>query len=178
MGPEVKQGEQLEPPAWIRRIEAAIEALGRTVAWLGLMMVVVTTVVVVLRYVFGIGSIALQEAVAYMHAALFTLGASYALKHDAHVRVDVFYRGWSERTRALVDLFGTVVLLLPFCLFMIWVSYDYVARSIELLEGSPEAGGLPGVFVLKSLIPAMAVLLLLAGVARAGRAVLNLRSAP
>ncbi len=164
-------------PAWVRGIETAIEGLGRIVAWLGLAMVVVTTVVVVLRYVFGIGSVALQEAVSYMHGALFTLGASYALKHDAHVRVDVLYRGWSRRAQAWVDLIGTAVLLVPFCGFVVWVSYDYVAASFALLEGSPEAGGLPGVFLLKALIPAMAALVFLAGLARAGRAYVALRSA-
>ena len=131
--------------------------------------------VVVLRYAVGVGSIALQEAVAYMHGALFTLGAGYTLKHDAHVRVDVFYRGWSPRGKAWVDLGGTIVLLVPFCLFLIWTSYDYVAQSAIHLEGSAEAGGLPGVFLLKALIPIMAALVLLAGIARAGRALAVLR---
>lgn len=177
-GRKVKDGRQADvPPRWVRGIEYVIEQIGRAVSWLGLAMVLVMTVVVVLRYVFGIGSIALQEAVAYMHAALFTIGASYTLKHDAHVRVDVLYRGWSDRSRAIVDLVGTFVLLIPFCLFIIWVSYDYVARSWALFEGSAEAGGLSGVFVLKTLIPTMGVLVLLAGLARAGRAWHVLRSA-
>lgn len=162
-------------PAWVSLTEALIETAGRAVSWLGLAMVVVTTLVVVLRYVFGIGSVALQETVAYMHAALFMVGASYALLHDAHVRVDVLYRGWSPRARAWVDLFGTLFLLLPFCIFALVVSARYVGASWRLLEGSPEAGGLPGVFLLKTLIPVMAVLLVAAGLARLGRCALILR---
>ena len=175
-GPTVEEGQPAsKAPAWVLGIERLIEALGNSIAWLGLGMVVVTTVVVVLRYGFGIGSIAMQEAVAYMHATLFTLGASYCLKHDAHVRVDVLYRGWSARAKAVVDLAGTVLLLMPFCGFLVWVSLDYVRRSFELLEGSAEAGGLPGVFILKALIPAMGVLVMLAGLAKIGRAVSVLR---
>ena len=159
-------------------IETVIEHIGRVIAWLGLAMVVVMTAVVVMRYVLGVGSIALQESVAYMHAALFMFGASYTLKHDAHVRVDVLYRGWSPRRRALVDLFGTLLLLAPFCIFVAWVSLDYVSRSLAVLEGSAEAGGLPGVFIIKGLIPTMAILVLVTGIAKAGRAVHVLRTSP
>lgn len=172
-GPEVSEGD--EAPGWVRKIEAVIERVGQTVAWLGLAMVIVTALVVFMRYVLGVGSVALQESVAYMHAALFMIGASYAVTHDAHVRVDVFYRGWSPRRRALVDLAGTLLFLIPFCGFIIWVSYGYVARSIAVWEGSPEAGGLPGVFLLKGLIPLMATLVALAGLARLGRSVHTLR---
>lgn len=164
-----------ELPGWVRFIERGIEGLGQVISWLGLGMVVVTTLVVILRYVFGVGSVALQETVAYMHAALFMVGASYALLHDAHVRVDVLYRGWSARTKALVDVIGTLVLLMPFCLFALGVSINYVAASWRLLESSPEVGGLPGVFVLKSLIPLMAVLLIVSGLARLGRCLVTLR---
>ncbi|MEM7677399.1 MAG: TRAP transporter small permease subunit [Myxococcota bacterium] len=168
--------QSVSPPPWVLRIEAILEAIGRAVAWLGLVMVLVMTLVVVLRYWVGVGSIALQEAVAYMHATMFMLGAGYTLKHDGHVRVDVLYRGWSPRGQALVDLVGTLVLLFPFCIFVAWVSYEYVASSFRVLEGSSEAGGLPGVFILKALIPVMAILVMLAGAARAGRAVHTLRN--
>ncbi|MEL6189224.1 MAG: TRAP transporter small permease subunit, partial [Myxococcota bacterium] len=136
------------------------------------------TVVVVLRYGLGVGSVALQETVAYMHASLFMIGASYALLHDAHVRVDVLYRGWSRRAQARVDLLGTLFLLVPFCVFAVVISAQYVAASWRLLEGSPEAGGLPGVFLVKTLIPVMAVLLLISGLARLGRCWLVLREDP
>ncbi|MDH3354517.1 MAG: TRAP transporter small permease subunit [Chromatiales bacterium] len=152
------------------------EYVGRAVSWLTLLMVLTTFAVVVLRYLFNIGWISAQESIIYMHALVFMLGASYTLRHDGHVRVDIIYRKLSPRGRAWVDLFGNLLLLFPVCLFIIWVSWDYVANSWGLLEGSREAGGLPGVFLLKSAIPLMALLLLLQGVANASRNLLLLRS--
>lgn len=163
-----------EVGGWIRSFERSIEHVGRAVSWLSLGMAAGTVLVVVLRYA-GVGSVALQESVAYMHAALFTLGASYTLQCDGHVRVDVLYRGWSPRTQALIDLLGTVLLLGPFCVYVGVKSVRYVASSWSILEGSPEAGGLPAVFLLKTLIPLMVLLLGVAGLCRAGRLVVRLR---
>ncbi len=143
---------------------------GRLTAWLTLMMVAVTFAVVVLRYLFDLGSIALQESITFMHAMVFMLGAAYTLRHEGHVRVDIIYSRLNERRRAWVDLFGVLFLLLPVTLFISWVSWEYVSSSWALLEGSREAGGLPGVFLLKSLIPLMALLLLLQGLAMGLRA--------
>ena len=140
------------------------EGLGQAVSWLSLVMVVVTVVVVVLRYVFGMGWIWLQESVTFMHAALFLIGGAYTLKHEGHVRVDIIYRKFSERGQAWIDLIGTLTLLLPVCLFIFYISWDYVAQSWSLHEGSREVGGLEGVFLLKTLILVMAVLLVLQGV--------------
>jgi TRAP-type mannitol/chloroaromatic compound transport system permease small subunit len=137
-------------------------------------MVAVTFAVVVLRYAFDIGWIALQESIVYMHGTVFMLGAAYALARDRHVRVDIFYRGWGPRGRALVDLLGTVGLLLPMSLFILWIGWDYVADAWAVREGSREAGGLPGVFVYKSLILLMPALLVLQGVAWAARSLLVL----
>ena len=139
------------------------EATGRLIAWLTLAMVLITFAVVVLRRVFESGSIALQESVTYLHAMVFMLAAAYTLKHDGHVRVDIFYQRFSVRTRAWVDLLGTLLLLFPVCLFMLFASLDYVASSWSIQEGSREAGGLDAVFILKTTIPVMAVLLLLQG---------------
>ena len=143
------------------------EYLGRAVSWLSLVMVVATFVIVVLRYAFNLNWIWFQESVTYMHAALFLVGAAYTLRHEGHVRVDIFYRKFSQRTRAWVDLGGTLLLLLPVCLFIFVASYDYVAQSWALQEGSREAGGLDGVFLLKSLILVMAGLLVLQGLSQA-----------
>lgn len=156
-------------------IDQISEWSGRLVAWLSLTMVLTTFLVVVLRYLFDLGSIALQEAITYMHASLFMLGAAYTLRHEGHVRVDIFYNRFGARGRAWVDLMGVLLLLLPVTLFITWVSWDYVASSWALHEGSREAGGLPGVFLLKSVIPLMALLLLLQGVAMGIRAVGVLR---
>lgn len=151
------------------------EAVGRSIAWLTLSMVVVTFAVVLLRYLFNVGWIALQESITVMHALVFMLGAAYTLRHEGHVRVDIFYRKWGPRGRAWVDLLGSLLLLLPVCVFIMAISWDYVLSSWALLEGSREAGGLPGVFLLKSIIPLMAALLLLQGLAQAARALLVLR---
>lgn len=157
------------------RIDHAIDVLGRAVSWLTLGVVGLMFAVVVLRYAFSEGSIALQESVLYLHAIVFLLGAAYALRHDAHVRVDIFYQSWSMRGRARADLAGTVLFLLPVCVFMIWISYAYVESSWAVRESSKEPGGLPGVFVLKALIPLSAGLLLTQGVALALRKWLLLR---
>jgi TRAP-type mannitol/chloroaromatic compound transport system permease small subunit len=156
-------------------IDQLSEWTGRLVAWLTFFMVIVTFVVVLLRYLFDLGSIALQESITFMHAMVFMLGAAYTLRHEGHVRVDIFYRRFGERGRAWVDLLGVLLLLIPVTLFITWVSWEYVASSWSLLEGSREAGGLPGVFLLKSVIPLMALLLLLQGVAMGLRALRVIR---
>ena len=148
--------------------------VGRSVSWLTLLMVLVTFVVVVLRYLFNMGWIAMQESITYMHALVFMLGASYTLRHDGHVRVDIIYNRLSPRGRAWVDLLGNLLLLMPVTLFIIWVSWDYVSSSWSLMETSREAGGLPGIFLLKTTIPLMGLLLLLQGVANALRALLQI----
>lgn len=140
-------------------------------------MVLVTALVVALRYGFGIGSVALQESVTYLHCAVFMLGAAMTLERGGHVRVDILYRGWPLRRRALVDAAGSLLLLIPFAIFTLVVSWDYVLQSWLIREGSPEASGLPGVFLLKTLIPLMALLLLLQGIADAVRNVLILAGA-
>ena len=139
------------------------EATGRIIAWLTLGMVLITFSVVILRYLFQTGSIALQESVTYLHASVFMLGAAYTLKHDGHVRVDIMYQRFTPRTRAWVDLLGTLLLLFPVCLYIFFSSLEYVSASWSMLEGSREAGGLDGVFLLKTAIPVMAILLLLQG---------------
>ena len=139
--------------------ETFIDWSGRTVSWLSLLLVLVTFLVVVLRYVFDSGSIALQETSRYLHASIFLVGMAYTLQQDAHVRVDIFYARCSKQTKAWIDLFGTLFLLLPFMLFITWISWPYISNSWSVLESSREAGGLPGVFLLKSLILVMSCLL-------------------
>jgi len=138
---------------------------GRIVSWLSLFMVLTTFLVVVLRYAFDLGWIAMQESVTYMHATLFMLGASYTLQRNGHVRVDIFYQKLSRRGRAWVDLLGTLLLLVPVCVFILWAGWGYVFESWEVMEGSREAGGIPAVYLLKTLILAMPVLVLIQGMA-------------
>lgn len=146
---------------WLDLVNAWV---GRVIAWLALAMVLVTFLVVVLRYGFDEGSIALQESVTYMHAMLFMLGAAFTLQQNGHVRVDIFYQRFGPRGRAWVDLLGTLALLIPVCLYILTASWDYVAESWAVREGSREAGGLPYVYWLKTLLVVMPLLLLLQGV--------------
>ena len=159
-------------------IDAGVDALGRAVSWLSLLLVALAFGLVLARYAFGFGSIAGQEAVLWLHSLVFLLGAAFALRHGQHVRVDVLYQRFSTRGRALADLLGTLFFLLPFCVFMLWISLDYVGASWGQREGSREPGGLPGVFLLKTLIPIAAGLLAAQGLALALRAVLALRGTP
>lgn len=146
-------------------LEALIAWSGRLLAWLSLLMVLVTFLVVMLRYAFDLGWIAMQESVTYMHASLFMLAAAYTLQQGGHVRVDILYQRLSPRGRAWVDLLGTLLLLIPVCIYLVWSGWDYVAGSWSVREGSREAGGIPAVYLLKSLILALPVLLLLQGMA-------------
>jgi TRAP-type mannitol/chloroaromatic compound transport system permease small subunit len=152
------------------RIDRLNATIGCGAAWLCLFVVAVQFAVVVLRYMFGIGSIWLSESIIYAHATLFMLAAAWTLREGGHVRVDIFYADASPRTRALVDLGGALLLLLPFMLTLAWFAMPYVARSWAILETSPETSGIPAVFLLKTLIPLFALLMALQGVAQAIRA--------
>jgi TRAP-type mannitol/chloroaromatic compound transport system permease small subunit len=163
-----------------QRLKAFSELTGRAVSWLLLPMVVGTFAIVILRYAFDLGWIWMQESILWMHAASFMLAAAYTLKRDEHVRVDIFYRTMSPRGKALVDVSGTILFLFPTAAFLLVSSWDYVAVSWAIREGSREAGGLPYPFVplLKSVIPATCVLLLLQGLANGIDSVLALRRRP
>lgn len=156
-------------------IDTLNERIGRFVAWFVLAMVSITFLVVVLRYGFNFGRIALQESITYLHAFVFMIAGAYTLKHSEHVRVDIFYQDMSLKNKSKVDLFGSVFLLLPFTIFIVWISFDYVINSWLLLEKSREAGGLPFVFILKTLIPVMSILLFLQALSQCGKAWLTIR---
>ena len=133
-------------PAAADRIDRLIAAIGHAVIWLALFLVLVQFTVVLLRYALGIGSIWLAESVIYLHAALFILAAAWTLQQNGHVRVDVFYSKASPRTKAAVDLMGSLLLLLPFMAVILWFAGPYVSRSWSILERSREASGLPLVY--------------------------------
>ncbi len=162
--------KRLSPP-----IETIVKGTGRTVMWLLLLMAFVQFGVVVLRYVFGVNFIFMQESITYMHGAVFLLAAGYALITDDHVRVDIFYRDAPANRKALIDFVGTYLLLFPVCLLLLWTASPYVANSWAVGEGSTEASGIQGVYLMKSLIPAFAALLAMAGFVIAGRAGETLR---
>lgn len=145
----------------IQKINFLSEFIGKTISWLTLAMVLVTFFIVILRKFFDVGWIWLQESVTWMHAAVFMLAAAYTLKFDEHVRVDIFYTRMSEYKKAWVDFFGTLFLLLPICIFILWSSWDYVFESWSIREASWQSGGLPALYLLKAIIPLTALLLLL-----------------
>ena len=142
-------------------------------------MVIVTTVIVILRYVFDAGFIWLQESVTWMHAAVFMLGASYTLLHEEHVRVDIFYRSMSEVRRAWVDLLGVLVFLLPLCAYLAYVSSDFAAASWSIRESSREPGGLPYplISIIKSVVILMPVAVGLQGTSLLLRSLARIRGA-
>ena len=145
-------------------------------AWLIGLMALITFAIVLFRYGLNLGAIAVQESVLYLHAIAFMLGIPYALKTDEHVRVDVVYSRLSTRSRAWVNLLGHCLFLLPVAASLFWLSLPYVGASWRILEGSPEVGGIPGVFLLKTLIPFTSALLFLQGLAGISRAVRAIRS--
>ena len=150
--------------------------IGGSIAWLTLLMVLVTFFVVVCRYAFNMSWIWLQESIVYLHACVFMLAAAWTLQRDEHVRVDIFYRDKSARHQAWVNLLGTLVFLLPFSVFLIFISWNYVSTSWAIQEGSREASGLPWVYVLKSLILVTPALLILQGGVLVFRSLAILRS--
>lgn len=159
---------------FVQTIDVITELLGKTVAWLTLLMVLLTFSIVLLRYGFNLGWIGMQESVLYFHGLVFMLGAAYTLKHDGHVRVDIFYQKYSYKQKALLNLFGSIMLLLPVCIFIFFISVNYVMSSWQIMESSPEAGGLPLVYLNKSLILLLAITLSLQGLAEITRNLLIL----
>lgn len=161
----------------IHWLDAITETTGRLIAWLTYAMLILMVLVVILRYGFKLSFTALSEGASYLFALLFMLGAAYTLKHDDHVRVDIFYRRLSPRGQAWVNLLGTLFLLFPVMTLIFWLSTDYVLASWALREGSREPGGLPGVYLLKTLLWVMPTCMILQGLAEILRAILVLRGA-
>ena len=150
---------------------------GRLTAWLTLLMVIVTAVIVVMRYAFDAGQVWLQESVVWMHAVVFMIGAAYTLLHEEHVRVDIFYRSMSARGRAIVNFVGVAIFLLPLCGFLAYKAYDFAAVSWSIRESSREPGGLPYPWlpVLKAIVVVMPALVALQGVSQMLQSIAVLR---
>lgn len=148
-----------------RRCSAFSVSLGKGVAWLTALMAVTTTVIVITRTLFNSGSVAMQDSVTYMHALVLMCASAYTLSSEGHVRVDIFYRRYSAVQKAWLDALGAVLLLLPFCAFTVAISWQYVASAWAIREASVDAGGIPAVFLLKTLIPINGALLALQGMA-------------
>ncbi len=161
--------------AAVDRVLSAVSAgVGRFVAWFTPIMVLLTFAIVVMRYGFDFGRIYLQEIVVYLHGAVLMLAAAWTLKQDGHVRVDVLYRSLSPRHEAWIDICGTLFLLWPTAGVLLVFSFDYAQQAWALSEGSRETGGLPFLYVLKTVIPLMAGLLIVQGVAELARRIRQL----
>ena len=150
-----------------RGIDQMNEWIGRVVAWLLLVMVVVQFAIVIMRYVYGLSSIFVQESIVYMHATLFMICSAYTLKHDGHVRVDVFYRDASAKTKALVNFLGSIFFLLPVCGVFWWKSWGFVIQSWLVHEGSRETSGIQAIFLLKTELWLFALLMAVQGISMA-----------
>jgi TRAP-type mannitol/chloroaromatic compound transport system permease small subunit len=157
-----------------RGVDGLSRTIGKITAWLAILMVLVQFGVVMLRYVYGLSFVWMQESVMYMHALLFMVSASYTLLMDGHVRVDVFYREAGRRKQARVDLLGSIFFLIPFSALILYVSWGYVANSWAVFEGSKETSGIQGIFLLKSVILVFAALMILQALSTVARSLLVL----
>ncbi len=137
------------------------EATGKICSWFVALMVLTTCIVVVMRYGLNMGSVLLQDIVLYLHGALFLLCSAFALKRQSHVRVDIFYRDFPERKKASIDLLGNLFFLQPVCWLILLYSWGYVEWSWKIMESSPNPLGLPFVYLQKSLLLALCILLIM-----------------
>ena len=149
----------------LARLSTLTCVIVRPLRWLALIMVLLTFGIVILRYALNSGAVLLQESVMYLHGALFMLAIALGVDDNTHVRVDILYSRRSPEQQAWIDLVGHILFLLPVAGFMIWVSLPYVSNSWQILEVSSEVGGIPGVFLLKTLIPLTGALLFCQGLA-------------
>jgi TRAP-type mannitol/chloroaromatic compound transport system permease small subunit len=159
----------------MRSINGVNRAIGQVFSWLSLAIVLVCFAVVVERYVFSTTRLWMQDLYVWLNGAMFTAVAAYALYRNEHVRVDIFYRPASPRRKAIADLIGVFVFLMPFLYITYSVALPFVVRSWKLFEGSANIGGMPGLFILKSFLLVFAVTMALQGVSMAIRSILVLR---
>ena len=163
--------------AYIRFADRLNERVGRGIAWLTTALVLVVCCDVFVRYFLKRSVVAVQELEWHLFSLIFLIGAAYTLKYDKHVRVDVLYSRFSPRAQAWVNLVGSLLFLLPFCIIIIWSAHPFVANAFRLGETSPDPGGLPARWVLKAAIPVGFALLLIQGLALACRSALVLATA-
>ena len=157
-------------------LDSFSETTGKICSWFVMAMVLITFVVVVMRYGLNMGSVLLQDVVLYLHGGLFLLGSAFALKRGAHVRVDIFYRNFSEKRKALVDLLGNLIFLQPVCWSILLFSWGYVEFSWRIMESSPEPDGLPFVYIQKSLLIVLALFLALKSLSEIIKSAMTLKN--
>lgn len=158
----------------VRFLSGINRLVGNVFSWLALAIVLVCFSVVVQRYVFSTTQLWMQDLYVWLNGAMFTAVAGFALLRNDHVRVDIFYRPASIRTKAIIDIIGVVIFLMPFCWVVYAYGWNFVVRSWRIYEGSPNPGGMQGYFILKSFILAFAALIAIQGVAMVLRSILVL----
>ncbi len=151
----------------VRVIDATNEAIGRYVSWLAMAMVLVQVIVVVMRYVFGVSILTMQESIWYMHSIIFLVASGYTLLHDGHVRIDIIYGAASPRAKALINFLGVFFILLPVCIMIWWVAWPYVLAAWKVREGSVEISGIQGVYLLKTCMLVFAATVFIQGISLA-----------
>lgn len=157
---------------FVKIIDAINEWLGRSTAWLTSVLVLIFCYDVVMRYVFDTSSVAMFELEWHIFSVVFLLGAGYTLKHDRHVRVDIFYAKFSPKRKAWINLFGTLLFLIPFCLIIFKGAMPYIALSLRIDEGSSDAGGLPHRYIIKTFMFLGFFFLMLQGIGLACKSLL------
>lgn len=148
--------------------------IGQVFSWLALFIVLVCFTVVIQRYVMSITLMWMQELYVWANGAMFMVVAGYALLHNKHVRVDIFYRPASERTKAIADLCGTVFFIWPFLTIVAIYTHPFVQRAWNLTEASPNVGGLPGLYILKTFLLVFVAVMGLQSISLAIRSILVL----
>lgn len=153
-------------------IDSISDKIGHLVGWLTTLMVLIVFYDTVMRYAFNKGNVALQELEWHLFAVVFLIGAAYTLKEGGHVRVDILFINFSKKTKAWVDLIGTLILLIPFCIMLMFATQKFIGNSWAVKEISPDPGGLPARYLLKTMIPLGFFLLLIQGLSEAGKALM------
>lgn len=149
----------------MKRINSFIKYVGNTISWLNVALIILIGLDVLFRYFFSFSKNWILELEWHFFALVFILGSAYALQEDKHVRVDVFYQKFSEKTKTIINLLGTIVFLFPWCYLVITTSYKFAINSWYIREGSNQPGGLPARYMIKSMIVVGFLLLLIQGVA-------------
>ena len=153
----------------VSMIDGLSDKIGHLVGWLTTLMVLIVFYDTVMRYAFNKGNVALQELEWHLFAIVFLIGAAYTLKEKAHVRVDILYVNLSEKTKAWIDFLGVFIFLIPFSVMVILSTKGFIMNSWAIREISPDPGGLPARYILKTMIPLGFSLLIVQGLSEAAK---------
>ncbi len=160
---------------YIAFTDKLVKKVGEASSWCALVLVLLICLDVFLRYVLNKSYAALFEFEWYVFSFLFLMGGAYAFQKDKHVRVDVFYTHFSEKGKAMVNLLGVFILLLPFLVVLIYHSIDFTLVSLKILESSPDPGGLPYRFLVNAFLPISLLLLAMQALSEGFKSIIILK---